>query len=75
MSDALRMLAFGALLGIAAGWAGLRIVSSMFFGLTASDPATISVAVTVLMVTGFLAACVPACRATSVDPLTALRCE
>jgi predicted permease len=75
MSDALRMLAFGALLGIAAAWPGLRIVSSMLFGLTASDPATISVAVTVLMVTGFLAACVPACRATSVDPLTALRCE
>jgi predicted permease len=75
MSDALRMLAFGVLAGVPAAWTGLRLVSSMLFGLTASDPATISVAVTVLMATGLLAAFIPARRATRVDPLTALRCE
>jgi putative ABC transport system permease protein len=75
LSDAAWMLVFGALLGIPAAWGAMRVVSSMLFRVTATDPATIAAALTVLMATGLVAAYVPARRATRVDPMVALRCE
>jgi putative ABC transport system permease protein len=47
----------------------------MLFGLTGDDPTTIVGAVTVLFVTGLVAAYIPARRATRIEPLVALRCE
>ena len=66
-------------LGIAAGIGGAlgvtRYLRQMLFGLTPLDPATfVAVAVT-FGVIATLAAFVPARRATTVDPLVALRCE
>ena len=75
MSSAIRMLALGVAFGLAAAWAASRVISSMLFGLTANDPTTIAVALTVLLVTGLLAAYLPARRATRIQPLVALRCE
>jgi predicted permease len=75
MSSAIRMLALGVAFGLAAAWAASRVISSMLFGLTANDPTTIAVALTVLLVTGLLAAYLPARRATRIEPLAALRCE
>jgi ABC-type antimicrobial peptide transport system permease subunit len=75
LSSAIRMLALGVALGLAAAWAASRVVSSMLFGLTANDPTTIAGALTVLLVTGLLAAYLPARRATRIEPLVALRCE
>jgi predicted permease len=75
LNSAMRMLALGTLFGLPAAWATSRVVSSMLFGLTADDPATIAGAVTVLLVTGLVAAYIPARRATRIEPLVALRCE
>jgi putative ABC transport system permease protein len=75
LNSALRMLALGTLFGLPAAWVTSRVVSSMLFGLTADDPTTIVGAVTVLFVTGLVAAYIPARRATRIEPLVALRCE
>jgi ABC-type antimicrobial peptide transport system permease subunit len=75
LRDAARMLVFGTLLGILAAWGTIRVVSSMLFGVTATDPATIAAALTVLMATGLVAAYLPARHATRVDPMVAFRCE
>ena len=75
MRDATRMLALGAAIGLPAAWAASRLVSSMLFGLATNDPTTIVLAATVLVLTGLLAAYLPARRATKVDPLIALRHE
>jgi ABC-type antimicrobial peptide transport system permease subunit len=75
LNSAMRMLALGTLFGLPAAWATSRVVSSMLFGLTADDPATIAGAVTVLLVSGLVAAYIPARRATRIEPLVALRCE
>jgi ABC-type antimicrobial peptide transport system permease subunit len=75
LNSAMRMLAVGTLFGVHAAWVTSRVVSSMLFGLTADDPTTIVGAVTVLLVTGLVAAYIPARRATRIEPLVALRCE
>jgi predicted permease len=75
------MLVFGAGLaaGIAAAVVAVRlsanVVTDLLYGLEATDAANV-VAAVLLMVAVAVAACIlPARRATSVDPLTAIRCQ
>ena len=75
LRGAIRMVAIGAAVGIAAGWTALRLVSSMLFGVSANDPATIAAAVTVLVACGLMAGFIPAFRASNVDPQIALRVD
>ena len=73
--NALRLLAFGVVLGIPAAWAGCRLIASMLFGLTATDPLTFAAATALLAATASLAAFLPALRASRIDPMVALRYE
>jgi ABC-type antimicrobial peptide transport system permease subunit len=66
-------------LGLSAGIGGAllltRFLASQLWGVTATDPATFTGAI-VLLIAAALAACVaPLRRATGVDPTVALRCE
>jgi ABC-type antimicrobial peptide transport system permease subunit len=69
------MLALGIALGLAGAWAISRAVTSLLFGVTPGDPMTIAVAIIALVVTGLLAAYLPARRGTRIEPLRALRCD
>ena len=68
-----------ALAGIAAGLTGAflltRLMSSLLFGVSATDGLTFSVVPLALAAVAGLACYVPALRATRVDPMTALREE
>jgi ABC-type antimicrobial peptide transport system permease subunit len=75
MSDALRLVVAGVILGLPAIWATTRYVSGMLFGLTPTDPSTIAVAVGIIVLTALVAAYVPARRAAGVNPMAALRSE
>jgi putative ABC transport system permease protein len=75
LRDALVLLATGVIFGLPAAWAVSRLVSSMLFGLTATDLSTIAGAVVVLVVAGVIAGLLPAMRAAKVDPMAALRYE
>ena len=50
-------------------------MGSLLFGVEARDPAVFASTVIVLITAALLATCIPAYRATRVDPVTALRWE
>jgi putative ABC transport system permease protein len=75
LSEGVQLVALGVGLGILAGTALGRVLSSQLFGVSAEDPVTY-VAVSLLLGCAALMACyVPARRAARVDPVVALRYE
>jgi ABC-type antimicrobial peptide transport system permease subunit len=66
-------------LGLAAGMAlaagATRALSTLLYGVGASDPATFGLVVVILGLVALSACSVPAMRAARVDPITALRQE
>ena len=65
----------GTAIGLAGAFALTRWMSSLLFGVSASDPATYMITLFVALGAALLACSIPASRATRVDPLVALRYE
>ena len=65
----------GVFVGLAAALAVSRVVTSMLFGLTATNPVVLILSTAVLLATATLAVCLPARLAAKVDPMVALRYE
>ena len=73
LKQGLWLAGIGALLGTAAALALSRFISSLLFGVSATDPATYAVMTLILLAIAALACFVPAARAARVDPASALR--
>ena len=71
----LMLILIGIGIGLAGAWVLTRIMSSLLFDVTPTDPATFSSVAVVLAAVATLACYLPARRATMVDPMIALRCE
>ena len=65
----------GAAVGIAGAFAAARLLSSLLFGVTPTDPLTFLGVSVLLVIVAVLASWLPASRATKVDPMEALRYE
>ncbi|HWG37481.1 MAG TPA: ADOP family duplicated permease [Terriglobales bacterium] len=75
MGEALRLLVLGTALGAAASLALGRSLASLLFELRPSDPASLALAASGLLLCGLAAALVPALRAARTDPARTLRAE
>jgi ABC-type antimicrobial peptide transport system permease subunit len=75
LREALRLAGAGAAIGLAAALGVTRLIQSRLFDVTPLDPVVFSIAVAVLLGTAVLATYIPARRATTVDPMLALRRE
>jgi len=75
LREALLLVIAGVAVGLPAALGVTRLISSLLFGLTLTDPLSIGLAALVLMTVTIVASYIPARRATKVDPLIALRYE
>jgi putative ABC transport system permease protein len=63
----------GLVVGLFATWGSTRIISTLLFGVGASDPLVLAAVVSTLGAAALLACALPAWKASRVDPVTALR--
>lgn len=75
VKDGVKIVSIGLLIGIGGALALTRLLEALLFGVTTRDPLTFIFIAGLLSLVAMLACCIPALRATRVDPLEALRCE
>jgi predicted permease len=75
LGEVARMVIAGLILGAVGALVSTRLVRSLLYGVSASDPATVVVSVAILTVVAIAAGALPAWRAARVDPIAALREE
>lgn len=75
VGQGLKVVALGVVVGLVAAIALARAMSSLLFGITATDPLTYLGVALLLVLVALLACFVPARRAAKVDPMIALRAE
>ncbi|HWX53822.1 MAG TPA: ABC transporter permease [Verrucomicrobiae bacterium] len=75
LREAMKLVVVGVIIGIPAAFLSSRLLSSMLFGLKATDMTSMLAVVLVLVTVALIAGFVPARRATKVDPMVALRYE
>ena len=73
LGDSLRLVAFGALLGLPGAYAIARLLERTLYGLEPADPLTALAALALLAAVAAMAAWLPARRAARIDPIAALR--
>ncbi len=75
LSHGLKLTIIGAAIGLIGAFAATRAITSVLYGVSATDPLTFVFVSLLLIGVALLACYVPARRATKVDPLVALRNE
>ena len=71
----LTLTIIGVVLGIAAAYGLGSAMSSLLFGVSASDPLILGAGSALMLLTALAACLIPAKRAIAVDPVASLRCE
>ena len=73
--ESITLTLFGILLGLVGACAVTRVLNSLLFGVSSTDPLTFAAVTVLLSCASLLASYIPARRATRVDPMIALRYE
>jgi predicted permease len=75
LRQGLALVTAGALAGIVVALGVTRLLTSLLYDVRPADPSTLALVAGLLIVVGAMACALPAGRAASIDPITALRCE
>jgi putative ABC transport system permease protein len=75
LTESLALVCLGVVLGLMGAWFASKVVATLLFGLSPTDPFTYALVACMLIAIALLASVVPARRAARVDPMTALRAE
>ncbi|HVF72955.1 MAG TPA: ABC transporter permease [Chthoniobacterales bacterium] len=75
VQQGLKLVGFGLVIGLVAAFILTRVMASLLFGISATDPITFLSISLVLVAVALLANLIPALRATKVDPMIALRAQ
>jgi ABC-type antimicrobial peptide transport system permease subunit len=75
LGEGARLAGLGIVIGMVTSLVITRLLSSLLFGISATDPLTFSGVAVVLSFVALAATYIPARRAMRVDPVTALRYE
>jgi ABC-type antimicrobial peptide transport system permease subunit len=75
LGDGARMAMLGLMMGLGGAWAATRLLRSMLFNVTPTDPWTFFAVAAALFLVAMGASLLPARRAMKVDPIVALREE
>src|SRR5262245_53169265 len=75
VKQALKLVGVGMITGLIAAFLLTRVLASLLFGISPTDPITFIGISVMLLAVAVLASYIPALRATKVDPITALRAQ
>lgn len=73
--QSVRLVMFGILVGLAGGFIVGRLMASLLYEASATDPVMLAITLSILIATALLASYIPARRAAKIDPMEALRYE
>ena len=73
IKQGLKLVGLGLVIGLAAAFVLTRVMATLLFGISATDPLTFITISFVLLVVAMLASYIPSVRAMRVDPMVALR--
>ena len=73
VGETLRTVGVGVVVGVIAAAGGARLLRSLIYGVSATDPATFVAVPVVMVAVAVIAAAIPARRASRVDPVSVLR--
>ena len=75
VGQGMTLTGIGIVVGLLGGWGLSRVLASLLYGVTATDPLTFVGTAGLLAIVALLATWIPARRASRVDPAKALRSE